>query len=333
MIITPAFLKYCGPNTCDVLFSHRPNGSQPILTIWHEVTSTDLGGWTPLSKIGFFTEDGLDQVVHSLVASLRALPARPNSELRFLDYLDADPVSAKTFLESHLAEGVDARVIWPPEFEAMLEQVQTLIASARDHHRAESCFHKDPAEHVVNFLESASTAVRVVQDIKRNTPTQVQALIAGMSDYWHDMTSLIERSLINFLTLADFEAQHQLAYCFRYTTVADQMPPQWLPWFEPERKRLRLYAELFHIEDEMSDARIYSISDVYINLYVWGPRWMVMEAAGLKDNCPIPNPWFVKYLIPQVELARMWDPVLPAIKYRETALISKVRGENREELY
>lgn len=33
---------------------------------------------------------------------------------------------------------MDARVIWPPEFGAMLEQVQRLIASAREHHRAES---------------------------------------------------------------------------------------------------------------------------------------------------------------------------------------------------
>jgi TIR domain len=333
VIISPAFLKYCPPNRCDVLFSHHPNGSHTIFPIWHEVTEAELGGWTPLSKKGLFTTDGLDQVVQSLVASLHALPAGPNSELRFLDSLYADPVSAKTFVESRLEEGIDARVIWPPEFEEMLERVQTLIARAREHHKVESCFHKDPAEGVINFLESATSAVRVAQNIKRNAPTQVLALIAGMSGYWHDMTFLIERSLANFLTLANFEAQYQLAYCFRYKTVADQMPPQWLRWFEPSRNGLRLYAELFGIEDEMSNARIYSISDVYINLYIWGPRWMVMEAARIKDNSPVPNPWFVKYLIPQVELARMSNPAFPPIKYRETALISKVLGENSEELY
>jgi hypothetical protein len=35
----------------------------------------------------------------------------------------------------------------------------------------------------------------------------------------------------------------------------------------------------------------------------WGPRRMVMEATQIKMNSPIPNPWFVKYLIPQIELA------------------------------
>ena len=105
VIISLAFLRYCPPNRCDVLFSHHPNAGQIIFPIWHEVTEAELGGWSPLSKVGLFPADGLDQVVQSLVSSLRALPAEPNSELRFLDSRYADPVSVKTVVESRWRAG------------------------------------------------------------------------------------------------------------------------------------------------------------------------------------------------------------------------------------
>jgi hypothetical protein len=153
-----------------------------------------------------------------------------------------------------------------------------------------------------------------------------------MSAHWATRTDAIAQALVNFLTLASFRAQHSLAYAFRFTAIADRMPPEWLGWFEPEPPSIeRPYATLFGIDEEMCSGRVMSVSDVYVNVYVWGPRRVVMDAA--RYNRPIADPWFAHFLIPQVEIELSWNATSPVIPYCERAVVTKVISESRTELY
>ncbi len=333
VIVSPDFLSRCPASECNSLFSYQQYGSGTVLPIWHRVTEADLGGWSPFSKIGLFTSRGLDEVMQRILANTRDLPARPYSLLRFRDSINADPVTAKIVIARRLEEGEAVEVLWPTLFDTLLQHVEALKVDAERYYDVSSRFHGSPAEHVVNFLDTATRAISYSHTLRLNIPNRIHTLIEGMSEYWDGMTPLIERSVVNFLTLANFDAQFQLAYCFRYKSIASQMPPEWLRWFEPERSSLRRYAELFGIEEEMCSARVSTVSDVYINMYIWGPRSMLMEAACTPIDKPIANPWFVRHLIPQLELALIWDPGLPTIRYRERAVVTKVVSESGEELY
>jgi hypothetical protein len=306
--------------------------------VWHDISRSELARRSPLaaSKLAISTSRGLDEVVRQILAVVRPPlppPAPHECSLRFSDTLYADPVSAKTAVATILGKDATVRVYWPPLFDTLLEQIEALQGEAERYFEADSCFHQSPAEHVANFIDSTRLAVSSARRLRLNVPNRVPALIKGMSEYWSGMTFLIERSLVNFLTLANFDAQRALAYCLRYEAVADRMPQDWLRWFEPPRSSHRMYGELFGIDEEICSALIHSISDVYVNQFVWGPKWMVMEAARSQADKPIANPWFVKYLIPQIELALSWNPDSAVLAYRERALVNKVVSESGEELY
>jgi len=339
VVLSPHFFAKEWPTReLDGLFSREEAGGKVILPVWHNVNQGDVARRSPLaaSKLAVSTSRGLDEVVRQILAVVRpgsATSVTPTTSLRFVDSLRADPVAAKVAVADVLGKAAAVEVHWPPSFDELLKAVQTLQREAERYHEQDSCFHGVDTEAVSNFIDSARLAVASALKIRGNVPLRVPSLIAGMSGYWKGMTFLIERSLVNFLTLANFDAQFGLAYCFRYVAVADQMPATWRGWFEPERTSTQRYAELFAVDEEMCSGRVQSISGVYINQYVWGPRWMVLEAARTPDGKPIANPWFVKYLIPQVELGLSWQPDSPVIEYREQAVVTKVVSESGEELY
>jgi hypothetical protein len=276
VVLSPSFLSKEWPTReLDGLFSREDEGSKVILPVWHKITRSELARWSPLaaSKLAVSTSCGLDEVVRQILVVVRpslTLTAPLECSLRFSDTLYADPVSAKTAVAKILGQGATAKVHWPPSFDTLLERVETLQGEAERYFEVDSCFHQSPAEHVTNFIDSATLAVSSARRLRLNVTTRVPALIKGMSEYWRDMTFLIERSLTNFLTLANFDAQHSLAYCLRYKAVAERMPEEWLRWFEPNRSSNRLHGELFGINEEICSARVNSISGVYINQYVWG---------------------------------------------------------------
>ena len=334
VILSPEFLKVCPPNDCDVLFQRETPQPKIILPVWHRLTRIDLGGWSPFSKTGFFSSEEHEVVVSGLLSAIRSLPAPADSTIRFLNYLHSDPVSVHTLVKSRLEEGNDdLQVLWPTQFTELLSDLEDIKLAAERHHDSRSPFYKQPPEQVTQFLESASLAIRNANTVKRNAPREITSLIEAMAKYWDGLPSLIERALTNFLTLANYEAQAQMAYCFRYISISERMPKIWLPWFEPDRTNLRRLAELFAIEGEMGRARVSTISDTYVNAYFWGPLPMLMEAAQSPIDKPITNPWFSKYLIPQAQLHRIGDEPGPTIEYREVALITKVRNERGDELY
>jgi hypothetical protein len=253
--------------------------------------------------------------------------------LRFVDSLRADPIAVKVAVADVLGKAAAVEILWPPSFEELQKTVQALQREAERYHEQDSRFHGVDTEAVAGFIESARHSHASAVEIKGNVLARVPSLIAGMSGYWEGAPYAIERSLANFLTLANFDAQFGLAYCLGYEAVADQIPPAWREWVELKWRSPQRYAELFSVDVEMCRGRVESISGVYIDQYFWGPRWMVLEAANTPDGKPITNPWFVNYLIPQVELKMSWQRDSPVIEYREQAVVTKVISESGEELY
>lgn len=230
VVLSPHFFAKEWPaRELDGLFSREEAGGKVSLPVWHNVNHGDVARRSPLaaSKLAVSTSRGLEEVVRQILAVVRPElgPAvTPTTELRFVDGLRADPVAAKVAVAEVLGKAAAVEVHCPPSFDELLKAVQTLQREAERYHERDSCFHEVDAEAVANFIDSARLAVSSALNIKGNVPVRVPSLVAGMSAYWKDMTFLIEKSLVNFLTLANFDAQFGLAYCFRYVAVADRMP-------------------------------------------------------------------------------------------------------------
>ena len=336
VVISPHFFAKRWPTReLDALFAREDDGDKVILPVWHDIDRSDVAKYSPLAatKLAVSTSRGLDEVVRQILSVVRHHAKSPPFRFGFMDSIHSDPVAAKGAVRKILEGNESVEIDWPPSFDKLLEEIRALLKFAEGYRDPTSCFHGVDADVVGDFLDEANQAVSSAIRMKGNVQARMPSLVAGMADYWGEMTFLIERSLGNFLTLANFDAQMRLVSCFRYRAVADRAPEAWLPWLNPEQTRMQRYAEVFEIDDEMCSARIVSVSDVYINQYVWGPRWMILEGARRSSDLPITNPWFVKYLIPQVELGLSWKADSPKIEYKEQAVIGKVVGASGEELF
>jgi TIR domain-containing protein len=338
VILSPSFFAKEWPaRELDGLFAREEDGRKVILPIWHNIDHAGVAARSPAlaAKLAVPTMRGLEEVVREIMAVVRPEgEAAPQSlRIRFNDDLYADVVSVKLAVAALLNEERSVEVLWPSPLDALLDQIKSLKHSAETYHERTSRFFGCDSEIVSNFIDTSRTAISTATQIKKNIPNRVVKLVDGMREYWWSSTFLIERALANFLTLANFDAQFGLVYCFRYTVIADLMPPNWLRWFEPDRTSKDRYRELFDIDEDMCSGRVMSVSEVYVNQYVWGPCWMIMEAARSGADQVIANPWFVKFLIPQVELALSWQPDAQTIPYRERAVVTKVVSASGTELY
>jgi hypothetical protein len=338
VVLSPSFFAKEWPKReLDALFSREVGGEKVILPVWHNVDHAAVSVRSPLAaaKLAVSTSQGLDEVVRQILVALGMPVSSGESEvatLRFSDNLTADPISVKVAVRKFLERRCRFQIAWPSSLQRLVGSIEETMQSAEQHYEPDSPFYGCAPDIVSNFLDTAASGLSTAQRIQLGAAERVPFLIEGMRDYWGGLSHLIERAVVNFLNLANFDAQFSLVYAFGYKPVLARMPSEWHPWFEPLRSSNQNYAQLFNIDEEVCRARVRDISGVYIDQYFWGPRSMVLQALQTGVDQAITNPWFVRFLIPQVELSFVGRQGSPALKYRERAVVTKVLSEAGHEL-
>lgn len=345
VILSPNFFAKEWPQLeLDSLVARELGSDKLILPVWHEIERIDITRYSPIlaGKLAVSTSRGMDEVVRQILkvvevdeSGLKGLP-RPQAkvtQLRFRDFLKADTITAKVAVQKFHAAEKSFTIKWPQQHEDLLAKVKHLLSEAEQYDESGSIFFGCEPEIVGNFIDFANSSIRGAEAVRNGAGRRIPLLLEGMEDYWGGGSSFLETALCNFLTLANFEVQYQLAYTLRFQHIYQEFfPESWESWFKTDLSRAQKMSRLFQINEPVYSAEVFYISDFYLGAYFWGPKSMVIEAWKSGGRRPITNSWFVKYLIPQVELALLRKSDAPALRYREEATVNKVRDENGSEV-
>jgi hypothetical protein len=258
--------------------------------------------------------------------------------VRFSDKLNVDLVACHLVVKKVAAEEeCSVEILWPEATTLYWNQLEELVPQAPNYYQEDSPFHGLSPEDVTEFLDSAQNIMQDVKLIRAGAAERTKLLVRGMLPHWGIiLDNIITRSLVNFLTLCNYEMLKQTIFLFRYRPLYRKFfPKEYEVWFEgSEESRLR---RVFPFEEEICRARVSEISghELYGGIhgageYFYGPRSEVLNSANWKPGEPIRGTWFDKYVIPQNELRLLREGSAEVYQYDEQLRINKVREGSRE---
>jgi TIR domain len=346
VVLSRAFLAKEWPQIeLDGLVARQSLGQKVILPVWHDISKEEVTRYSPTlaDRLAANTSKGIPSVVDELLEVIApdqdARGARIPT-IRFLNDLWLEPLSIKVTVNS-LVSGVDTvHVDWPESTEILIETVGSIAKDLEQYRQPTSRFHNLSPDWVAPAFEMGNGFFQYAKRMQQNVPVRIPILWKEMKGYWGSIINpFFEEALNSFLALTNLTIQLKLAL-FLHCNFPDKRPVisphlnNWLDirWAHPRQ----VFECLFRTDEPIFSAEILAVSKVHFHHYIFGPKSEVLEAYfDFKlMNRPIINKWFVKHLIPQIELiiAEGWNDLNCIVEYCEEAWINKIRDENDHEV-
>jgi hypothetical protein len=127
----------------------------------------------------------------------------------------------------------------------------------------------------------------------------------------------------NFLTLSNYELHHDLAYGLCHDKLPSTLVPEiWRELVHADSEQWAGGARrLFHVEEDLVNARVRRFSGRDMEQYHWGPLSLVRDAQKARR---FGTDWIVEYVIPQMEVTFARNGSSEVVRYEEGIVFDKV---------
>lgn len=179
--------------------------------------------------------------------------------------------------------------------------------------------------------------------LQNNTEKRIKTIYSGMVDSYYKGS--IEESIGYFVSLANITLQFDTSLLIKTYFPEKNMliPKKLFKFIEPLHlpcNNFSKYNFFYKNKETFYSADVIRLSSQYINKYIYAPEAMLVEAyfgrEPMKSDNYVPYKFFIKYLIPQVELiiaqAIFWEDITSCIKYEERMVIAKIRDNDSKEV-
>jgi hypothetical protein len=253
----------------------------------------------------------------------------PNNiiKIQFANALTADLVTCELAV-AELKERPAAtfEIVWPPSTINYDSQLRKLMTEVPDYRREGSSFEGLSDQDVADFARTGRAVIAISEKIKLGAGRQAKQLINSMSK----ISLYADQTLINFLTLCNFEMIKNTIFLFRYRPFYQNFfPMEYECWWRLGYTTSATYdaiRQVFKIDDDVFSARAVELSGKQLNESFWGPKRDILTYWPRESV--IRGFWVSRYVIPQNELRLLRLGSGERFEYDEEIIISKVRDSD-----
>lgn len=225
----------------------------------------------------------------------------------------------------HQIEATDCtvKIEWPKQTFDHINTLRHLQSEAANYLDRSSIFYGQEPKFVAEFTTNSRYALQNADQIISGAHLRSTALVKGMLPYWTSaLENVIGQSLMNYLTLCNYQILRNVIYFFGYKPLHEKyFPREYVEWFNVRDSREAL-RQIFPLKEKVCSAKVFQISNKEIEggAYFWGPRSELLYYANRRSGDAIKGTWFDKYFIPQNELRLLRKKSEEIVQYDETQL-------------
>jgi hypothetical protein len=288
----------------------------------------------PVDAVLHPASDSAQQVANeqkdkAAIATAAKIEDPPNNiiKIQFANALTADLVTCELAVaELKERPAATLEIVWPPSTITYDSQLRKLMTEVPDYRREGSPFQGLSDQDVADFARTGRGVIANSEKIRLGAGRQAKRLIDSMGK----ISLYTDRTLINFLTLCNFEMIKHTIFLFRYRPFYDNFfPMEYESWWRLGYTTSATYdaiGQVFKIDEEVFSATAVVLSGKQLNESFWGPKRDILTYWPREGV--IRGFWVSRYVIPQNELRLLRSGSEETFEYDEDIVISKVRDSH-----
>jgi len=238
--------------------------------------------------------------------------------LKFKDAFHPSTVSVKSLIQHfESSEKIKVEIEWPIDQNAVLQYADKLLGDAESYESPDSHFYGFSEQEVEEWLNIRPSIIKA-RELRRRVSDRILNILDAMKKW---TTESRITSLKNYLTIANFDMHASIAFYLTQEKLNNRfLPESWQLWYKEHGlgDRGENIAAVNALQEPVLSIFSSKVCGEMIDVGVIGPKSMV-EKAWKRDvlNEPTYFPFFVEYVIPQVEWHLTEKLPEKHIKYKE----------------